>query len=321
MRGPVCALEESIIAHSGFHVLGDAEIFQKTRVCLGCGLTFAEATPERDWTALETMHESTSADETLRRDEIEELDELDARWIGLGGGRRVLAVGQATAPLLARLAASGWCAASSARDTAVADLVILADILQRSPTPLALLAHVRALLTESGTLFLRVPELTKVSCTSPRDAFTPEHRVWFTPDSLRITLAHAGFRISRSETDACWLRATATPASPNPSARGTRTLARIVRHYSRHLAAPTRPAPPSPASRLPFFPCVLVSSVVPSLPILEASPPPSRPISDLTPTPTPSPHHARRRHPAPHNAWRMSPERPIARHAPEHFGP
>jgi hypothetical protein len=187
MRCPVCALEESIIAHTGVHVLGDEEIFQRTRVCLACGLTFGETSPHGAWTSSETKLRACAKESELEQEE----------------------------------------------------LVILADSLQRSRDPLAMLAAARTMLAGGGALFVRVPDLASLTCEGPDDAFTPEERVWFTLDTLRSTLAHAGFRVTHAETAGHELRATAVPGPvqriPRSPAEPAHSLA-LVERYSRELA-------------------------------------------------------------------------------------
>ncbi len=259
MRCPVCTLEESIIAHTGLHLLGNEEIFQRTRVCLGCGLTFEEASPDQDWASL---------DGTLWRRDVEsegfrdELHDRDALEIGPGQGRSAFEVGCGAGFLLDRLAAAGWRTEGCDPDAAVAeiarakghavrvatvatlagqqaDLVILCDVLEHSPAPLEMLAAARALLAKGGTLYVRVPDLLKVDFERVGDIFGLQQRVWFTADSLRGTLAHAGFRTVRSDAHAGSRNATAVLAPPEPLRRPRAEPGRsleIVQRYSRELS-------------------------------------------------------------------------------------
>ena len=233
VRCPVCDAAESVVAHTGTLVLGPEDVFQKTRVCLGCGLTFEDSNPDYDWTSLYgTVWQRGTSSESYH----DSLYDEDARVIGEGHGMRAYDVGCGAGFLLDRLALQGWFTAGcdpeervarvarkkghevqtglfQKQESGRAELVILGDVLEHQPRPLEMLETARAWLAHEegggGQLHVRVPDLERVNFDTFGDVFGLQHRVWFTSATLRTTLARAGFRVTRLAQRGAGLMATA----------------------------------------------------------------------------------------------------------------
>jgi SAM-dependent methyltransferase len=259
-RCPLCGREESEVAHVGNLPLCDALVRQETRVCRGCGVVFERSTPDQVWSALygdvwQRGALPTAAHRALYAD--------DARRIGPGNGRTAFEIGCGGGFLLDELARAGWKTSGCDPEHAAvelarskghavdarlfepraelqADLVVLGDVLEHQADPRAMLRGVRASVAAGGRVYVRVPDLLAIDFESFGDVFGLQHRVWFTPETLRECLASEGFEVEIQGSHGRGQHALARLGTPRPWKRPAgepeRSLA-LVRRYARSLRA------------------------------------------------------------------------------------
>lgn len=255
---PGCGGARSEVGHVGELPLGALCVLQETRVCLSCGLVFERSQPDQDWPALYgTLWQRGALPSARQR----ALYADDARRLGAGHGRRAYEIGCGTGLLLDELAENGWrtagceperAAAELARSKGhdvsvecfaprpgrVAELVVLGDVLEHQADPRAFLADARSLLTPSGRLYLRVPDLDSIDRESFGDVFGLQHRVWFTRGTLRAFLERAGLELELAGGFGRGQHALARRAEPRPlrcpPGEPEHSL-ELVRSYSRAL--------------------------------------------------------------------------------------
>jgi SAM-dependent methyltransferase len=78
------------------------------------------------------------------------------------------------------------------------DAVTMWQVLEHVPDPHAFIAEVHRILKPGGVFFVSVPNFASVEARACRDGWfhldVPRHLIHFTPDTLRASLAEAGFR-------------------------------------------------------------------------------------------------------------------------------
>lgn len=78
------------------------------------------------------------------------------------------------------------------------DLVILSHVVEHLKSPQSLISNLRSLLTDSGVLYIEVPNLLKTSDTMTY--FNFEHVNYFTPTTLTSFMGKIGFQLDHLET-------------------------------------------------------------------------------------------------------------------------
>ncbi|MBW2282530.1 MAG: class I SAM-dependent methyltransferase [Deltaproteobacteria bacterium] len=263
MSCPLCRTDDSTVAHVGEFVLRGEGLVQETRVCNGCGMTFEVAEPEQDWSSLygDVWHRGALPNAMQRA-----LYQNDAELIGpppCTSAGRAFDIGCGAGLLLDELKAVGWQTAGCDPETGAieearakghevypelfrpldeyqADLVILGDVLEHVPDPLALLEQVRRVVRPGGRFYVRVPDLEKVNYETFGDIFSLQHRVWFTADTLAEMLGLAGFAVRFTGTFARGMHAMTSSCEPRPWSRPAGEPERsleIIRTYSRDMRA------------------------------------------------------------------------------------
>lgn len=199
-----------------------------TVMCLFCGLVYHNPVIEdQDRQDTETTFQKWHTD---ARPTARHLKKLEARWVrqwpvlrlAFAPGIRVLEVGAGLGLVSARLRNLGARVLSVEPDPEQADyarrqwalevlptrfeevgltgekfdLILASHVIEHFPEPLAFLVKVRQLAHPGTALFLETPNILAPK-VSPRRLFSLAHNFYFSPETLTLLLAKAGWRVAR----------------------------------------------------------------------------------------------------------------------------